>query len=242
MRILLTSGGTKVPIDEVRSITNMSKGTFPAKIGREILDQRDNLVFLTHKDGKTPMKIEVDLLNTKLDLISHKMTWAKSRINNYQEIKYDTFDDYYRNLSELLRYGSRMDAILLGAAASDYVAKNPAMGKVRTSAQMNIELEPTPKLISKIRKDWDYQGILVGFKLLVNAERSELIDAARKSVIENGCDFVIANDLKDIKAGNHRAILVFKDSEYTVSKEEAASEILYNIKTLHNNRIESHAS
>ena len=242
MRILLTSGGTKVPIDEVRSITNMSSGNFGAKIGREILDQRNDLIFLTHKDGKTPMKTEIDLTTGDLNDISHKINWAKSRIDNYKEIKYDTFDDYYHQLSVLICYGNGIDAIVLAAAVSDYVVKNPAQGKVRTSAQMNIELEPTPKLISKIRDEWGYKGILVGFKLLVGAAKSDLIDAARRSVVENGCDFVVANDLRDIKAGNHRAILVFKDSEYTVPREEAVSEIFYNIKMLHKNRIESYAS
>lgn len=32
MKILITSGGTKVPIDSVRSITNLSKGTFDSQI------------------------------------------------------------------------------------------------------------------------------------------------------------------------------------------------------------------
>ena len=32
MKILITSGGTKVPIDRVRSITNMSCGTFGSRI------------------------------------------------------------------------------------------------------------------------------------------------------------------------------------------------------------------
>lgn len=243
MRILLTSGGTKVPIDDVRSITNMSSGNFGAKIGREILDQRDSLIFLTHKDGKTPMKTEVNLLDRGLDDIADKVYWAKSRRTNYQEITYNTFDDYYQQLGELILNPSNViDAVVLAAAVSDYVVKNPARGKVRTSAQMNIELEPTPKIISKIRDEWGYKGILVGFKLLVGATKSDLIDAARKSVIENGCDFVVANDLRDIKAGNHRAILVFKDTEYVVSKEEAVSEILYNIRKLYKNRIESHAS
>lgn len=32
MNILITSGETKIPIDLVRSITNMSRGTFGSKI------------------------------------------------------------------------------------------------------------------------------------------------------------------------------------------------------------------
>ena len=31
MKILITSGGTKIPIDLVRPITNMSRGTFGSK-------------------------------------------------------------------------------------------------------------------------------------------------------------------------------------------------------------------
>jgi phosphopantothenoylcysteine synthetase/decarboxylase len=37
MKILITSGGTKIPIDTVRDITNMSTGTFGTKIAEECL-------------------------------------------------------------------------------------------------------------------------------------------------------------------------------------------------------------
>ena len=37
MRVLLTSGGTRVPIDRVRDIRNMSMGTFGSRIALELL-------------------------------------------------------------------------------------------------------------------------------------------------------------------------------------------------------------
>jgi len=37
MKILVTSGGTKVPIDDVRSITNTSSGSFGSKIVTSLL-------------------------------------------------------------------------------------------------------------------------------------------------------------------------------------------------------------
>ena len=37
MKILVTSGGTKIPIDRVRDITNMSTGTFGSKIAIELI-------------------------------------------------------------------------------------------------------------------------------------------------------------------------------------------------------------
>ena len=38
MKVLITSGGTKVPIDTVRHIGNMSSGTFGAKIAFQLLE------------------------------------------------------------------------------------------------------------------------------------------------------------------------------------------------------------
>ena len=66
--ILVTSGGTKVPIDAVRDITNMSSGNFGSKIATEFMSIGLNgelnfpwqVVYLGAKDGKHPLKMEVD--------------------------------------------------------------------------------------------------------------------------------------------------------------------------------------
>ena len=42
MKVLITSGGTKVPIDTVRHIGNMSSGTFGAKIAFQLLELGHN--------------------------------------------------------------------------------------------------------------------------------------------------------------------------------------------------------
>ena len=232
MKILITSGGTKIPLDSVRSITNMSQGTFGAKIAKGFLNEGDHVTFLTHKSAKTPVKKQIDL-RAQIDFnqLLEDYQWTQKILPNYWEIQYDTFDQYAKEL-ELRSKFNAFDAILLACAASDYGVPAPMEGKIRSSSQMNIELEPLPKLISKIRTEWDFKGVLVGFKLLVGVKKSELIDSARKSCIENGCDFVIANDLNDIKAGNHRIIIVSKDTEYTVSKEDSINEIIKNVKTL----------
>ena len=55
MKILITSGGTKIKIDMVRSITNMSKGTFGSKIATEFLRyDNEHVTFLHAKDSKLP--------------------------------------------------------------------------------------------------------------------------------------------------------------------------------------------
>jgi hypothetical protein len=52
---------------------------------------------------------------------------------------------------------------------------------------------------------------LVGFKLLVGSTLEELSEAAWKSIEDNGCDLVVANDLTDIKANSHKLLLVRPD-------------------------------
>jgi phosphopantothenate-cysteine ligase len=73
----------------------------------------------------------------------------------------------------------------------------------------------------------------VGFKLLVGSTESELVEAARKSVEENGCDFVVANDLNDIKAGNHKIIVVDKLEAVNIPKSRSVDTIISKMETLH---------
>ena len=55
MKILITSGGTKVPIDRVRSITNMSHGTFGSRIADAFFN--DGLkVFRIGNEHGTPIE------------------------------------------------------------------------------------------------------------------------------------------------------------------------------------------
>ena len=70
MNILVTSGGTKIPIDRVRSITNMSRGTFGSRIADAFwtegldrmqdhvlgadIEQIDKITFFMAKDSKMP--------------------------------------------------------------------------------------------------------------------------------------------------------------------------------------------
>lgn len=236
MNILITSGGTKIPIDSVRSITNMSKGTFGAKIAKEFLNRKNFVTFLTHKSARTPLKTEINL-GEQIDFNSllEKYQWAQSISSYYNEIQFDTFWEYAALLEKIIKEDNP-DAILLACAASDYETKQ-VEGKVRTSAHMNIELQPLPKLISKIRNDWNYGGILVGFKLLVGSTEEELVSSARKSVIENGCNFVIANDLNDIKAGNHKITIVRKNENYNIQKNKAVESIVNNVEILYNNYV-----
>jgi len=213
MKILVTSGGTKIPIDNVRHITNMSSGTFGSKIATEFLNLGHEVVFFKAKNSKSPVSITIDLIknNYKIGEFSNWYNKVSKYLNLYKEIEYNTFNEYKTLLENVIK-SELPDIILLCAAVSDYGIDRVYDGKIRTSESLNIKLTELPKVIRFI-KQWHSTCKLVGFKLLVNSNESQLIDAAKNSIKNNGCDMVVANDLSDIKKSNHKIHLVFPDKE-----------------------------
>lgn len=216
-KILITSGGTKVKIDMVRHIANMSSGTFGAKIAAESLNANYNVHFLHAKNSKTPFKIELDFFKETPDVQTLLKTHEYiNKLNkaNYSESIYEYFEDYHTKLLETIN-SYQPDIIVLAAAVSDYGVDNYVDGKIRTKSDMVINLTPYPKIISSI-KTVAPNAKLIGFKLLVNSSQEELILNAMKSIETNKCDLVVANDLRDIKNNDHRILLVDKHKNLQV--------------------------
>jgi phosphopantothenate--cysteine ligase len=207
MKILITSGGTKIPIDKVRDITNMSTGTFGTKIAEAILRRGHEVAFLYAKGSKNPMQFTYKY-SAKDVLIPNFDVWFEVRklfAQRYTDLEYTTFDDYANKLHTFIKE-QNPDVIVLAAAVSDYGVV-PFDGKVRTKDAMSINFHPLPKVISKI-KDWAPTAKLVGFKMLVDSDQQTLSTEAWKSCKENGCNMVVANDLSDIRSGKHKIMLV----------------------------------
>ena len=213
LKVLVTSGGTKVKIDDVRSITNMSRGTFGCKIATEFLkaDKDIQLIFLRAEESCSPFLSKYyafdGIFKNFISLYKNQKFYKKNK-KRVIEIAYKTYEDYARTLNRLLD-SHKPDITVLAAAVSDYIIPNPVSGKVRSSEDLKIELVPAEKLIGKA---WRNKNILVGFKLLVDSTDEELIAAAKKSIKDNKCSMVVANDLRDIRNNDHKVIIVTRDT------------------------------
>lgn len=214
MKILITSGGTKIKIDRVRSITNMSKGTFGSRIAEAFCDnlvQRD-ITFLGAYDSKMP-RIETKGFRKDNKIIEKKNGEVQNLFyfdedNQMTVIGYDTFEDYEHKLFDIIK-NKQPDIIVLAAAVSDYGVDNYVDGKIRTSSdEMIIKLKPLPKLISRVR-EYAPNAFIVGFKLLVDSTEKELKQACVDSMNKNKLDMIVGNDLRDIQHDNHTLTLGF---------------------------------
>jgi len=209
MKVLITSGGTKIPIDTVRDITNMSTGTFGTKIAEALLRHGHDISFVRAKGSKSPMEFRVDYKNQPFIDEGFRI-WRRQRAEwfiHYKEWEYKTFEQYERTL-QLAIGNDKPDVVVLAAAVSDYHVPNPMNGKLRSNDMLTLKLESLPKIINKVKGLWAPEVKLVGFKLLVGSTKSQLILASEKSCEENGCDMVVANDLEDIKRNKHKVIVV----------------------------------
>ena len=149
MRILVTSGGTRVNIDPVRYIMNMSKGTTGSRIAKKAMVKGHKVDFLTSVEGKTPFKLELDLNKAHHVRLNDRFKEARefqiSYKGQYQEFSYKTYDDYRQKmyaLPQCFNYG----AIIMCAAVSDYMV-DYSDKKSKSSSEMSIDLVPTEKII-----------------------------------------------------------------------------------------------
>ena len=219
MRFLITSGGTSVPLDDVREITNFSSGRFGAQIGRQALFRGHTLDYFGAEKSDTPFTFHTE--QPSLEDVAKLAELAKQYnqyLAHYTRHKFRTFHDYQTGLERLVRK-LEPDVVILVAAVSDYLTKR-APGKIRSSDDLKIELEHAPKVISSVRGWMKPGAVLIGFKLLVDVNDEQLVDAARRSISLNGCDAVVANDLNSLKRGDHRILFVTKSatSDYVASR------------------------
>ena len=210
MKILITSGGTKIPIDRVRSITNMSRGTFGSRIadaffykGLEAFRSEDKenaiekITFFTAKNGKLPT---AQSLNDET---------YEDGYRPLDIIGYSTFDDYKSGIEDLLKKET-YDIIVVAAAVSDYGVANYYNGKYRSREDdMCIKLVKLPKVLPIMRK-LAPNATICGFKLLVDSTEDQLLEAMQKQIAESNVDLVVGNDLRDIKANDHRLLVLSK--------------------------------
>ena len=211
MKILITSGGTKIPVDRVRSITNMSRGTCGSRIADAFFDEGLEAFRTGNEYGNPIEKITFFMAKG-----SRKPTLQSLNDETYEDgyrpieyVEYSTFDDYKSGVEDLLKKET-YDVIVAAAAVSDYGVANYYDGKYRSREDdMCIRLVRLPKVLPVMRK-LAPNAVICGFKLLVDSTTADLLNAMKNQIVESDVDLVIGNDLRDIKNDDHKLTVMSK--------------------------------
>ena len=239
LKIVITAGGTSEYIDKVRKITNSGTGKLGATITNELLKRKDieNIYYICTTKSIRPIEDKrvkiIEIINTN-DL-KEKVENILSTKNIDWFIHSMAVSDYYVDyvstaslLANELKQNSNFEKVLLSATNkldnSDKISSN--------EDNLILVLKQTPKIINLIKKISPKTN-LIGFKLLENVSEEYLLNIAKQLRDKNKCEYVIANDLKNIKNGNHKAFLL--DKQDNIKIMNGKFDIAINISNIVNN-------
>lgn len=195
-RILITAGGTREPIDDVRYIGN-------------------------HSTGRTAAA-----LCDSLAAAGHRVTWlgaetAKRPTRATQEEVFVSFADLEQQLRHLLGT-QHFDWVVHAAAVSDFsvaeilpgaaAPQAAGTGKLSSREDVTLRLARNPKLLDRIRSFSCHPDVgVIGFKLTAGADPVEIQAAVQRLFAQAGTDAVVHNDLAEINAERHGYTLHLPD-------------------------------
>ena len=201
-KILISLGGTYEPIDSVRGITNKSSGKMGLALAREAyIRGADLTLIVANVSVEIPSVFDVVHVET-----SKEMNDAVLKL----------VPDY--------------DIFISTAAVSDFEFKQKSDKKLDSSNSLFLDLKPTTKIIRQIKKI-NPDIFLVGFKAEFNISRDDIIECARKQIVDAGTDLVVANDISrdccHFGSDNNEVLIVDEDvlTIPLASKREIAKHI-----------------
>jgi phosphopantothenoylcysteine decarboxylase/phosphopantothenate--cysteine ligase len=168
-KILITAGPTAEDIDPVRFLTNRSSG----KMGY-------SLATAAQRRGA-----HVILVSGPTDLAAPEgVDWVPVRTTSEMR-------------DAVLERAAESSIIIKAAAVSDYRPVSPRAQKMkRGTANLTIELEPTPDILSELGRNKGSR-VLIGFA----AETEHVAESARAKLARKGADMIVANDVTQHGAG-----------------------------------------
>jgi len=194
MKVMVTSGGTREYIDDVRVVTNISTGALGAKIAEAFLDAGAH-VFYVHGKGSAMPRYTED---------------SPGRLTTEQFV---TCADLMETM-RLYCTGVKMDAVVHSAAVSDFTFRRDIPVKLSSDSEegfiehLRQTITRTPKIVKHV-KEWCPGCKLVSFKFTVGKTKDQLLNIALRAGLGCRADFVLANDKSQMtNAKDHIAYLV----------------------------------
>lgn len=160
--VLITAGPTREKIDPVRYLTNRSSGRMGYAIAEAALRRGARVLLVTGPTSiKPPSGAEVTQIESATQM-----------------------------LEAVLRLMPETSIVIKCAAVADYAVVNPLQQKMKRSAPMRLELEPTTDILAEIARHKTSQ-LVIGFA----AETENGLENARRKLSVKSLDAIVLNDV-----------------------------------------------
>jgi len=213
MRLLITAGPTREPIDEVRFLSNRSSG----KLGIALAQSAQSLGH------------QVTLL---LGPVCAETTAIESQGVNV--VRFQSCADLQAILNEQF---PSCDTLIMAAAVADYRPIQVHNGKLPRardkSSKSTLELEPTPDLVASLTPGKRADQRVVAFAL----EQSDvLMERATAKMKRKSVDAIVANPLDSMESDAITPTLIYADGQNdqpgAMPKSEFAGWLIHRIEKM----------
>jgi phosphopantothenoylcysteine decarboxylase/phosphopantothenate--cysteine ligase len=216
VRVVVTAGGTREPLDPVRAITNRSSGKMGFALAAEAARRGAESVLIAGPSAlPTPPGVARIDVESALDM-----------------------------RDAVLREQASAGVVVMAAAVADFRPASPANRKIKKEdliegAGLSLELIANPDILAEISRERGAR-IVVGFA----AESHDVLAAARRKLARKGCDLLVANDISRRDSGfetdQNAVLLLTPDGEVEelplLPKSEVAARIFDRIEKLRDGR------
>jgi phosphopantothenoylcysteine decarboxylase/phosphopantothenate--cysteine ligase len=210
LRVLVTAGGTREPIDSVRYVGNRSSGRMGYALAREAARR-----------------------GAEVTVVAANVTLPRDQGVRYVEV------ETAAQLEAAARSEfASADVLLMAAAVADFRPAGPVDRKIKKEgrAGLTIELEPTVDVLAALAGERRPGQTLVGFA----AEHGEgALADAREKLERKGLDAIVVNDISQPGIGfdspDNEVAIVTRDAISEVpraSKDEVAAAVIDAVERL----------
>lgn len=225
MRILVTAGATREPIDGIRFISNVSTGETGARIADTLARAGHAVVALVGQGARPPEAVA-------------------------EREEFTSFSDLDTRLQKRLASGS-FDLVVHCAAVSDYSvreirsggkvwsAEEMKHGKLDSRSDLELVLSPNFKIVSRLKSYAAKPLKLIAFKLTHAATPDEGRQAVERLLTESGADIVVHNDWTQVRKDGRHPFTLYTPGDVlgTASSPEDLAQAL--LEGLHQIRLSS---
>jgi phosphopantothenate-cysteine ligase len=191
-----------------------------------ILAEAKDRVSVSYADNVMSLRDEVERVCKahSIDAVVHSMAVSDYRVKNV------TTPEAAATAAAGVAGSEGIAGALTGALADAIAGAPSAVRGSKLSSELDrvlIVMERAPKVISLFR-GLAPASTIIGFKLLSDVSEKELIDVGHALLKRNDCDYVLANDMRHIREGNHIGHLIARSGGYTThdGKESIADAIV----------------
>jgi phosphopantothenoylcysteine decarboxylase/phosphopantothenate--cysteine ligase len=214
LRVLVSAGGTREPIDPVRFIGNRSSG----RMG----------LALAERAARRGAEVTIVAANVTLD--------APSEV---RRVDVETAAELEQ---ALIAEFESADVLLMAAAPADFRPREAAGEKIHREAtgEIELELEATDDILTALTARRREGQTIVGFAAeTAGGDHRAGIERAQEKLTRKGADAIVLNDVSRSEIGfesaDNEVVIVERDGEHHVplsSKEQIADAILDRVQAL----------